>query len=346
MRYRIVGLIVAWTLFLATAPTVLADEAELLFARVNGQPISMETYAQGLRNAGRNRFYHGTPPEEEVRQFRWQVGQELIDTELKLQEAGRLGLVPDPQWTEQELDRLVKRFSKDPRWEENQQTVTADLRLRLQRKSLLSQLTQRWKDAVAAPDEAQLLSFYRANPDKFTSPGRDHVQSILLKVDPSSSQEVWQQTRLLAETLKLRLDEGADFAELAREFSQDPSAESGGDMGYLHQGMLGETAQQAIDALQQGELTPVVQLLEGYALFRLIDRESPRVNPLDKVRQRATELWLRQAQESFQAEQVKRLREGARIEILDPQYRELEQQLEQGQKLAEVEPGQGLKSAN
>ncbi|WP_275097259.1 peptidylprolyl isomerase [Sedimenticola hydrogenitrophicus] len=346
MRYRIAGLIVSWALFWVMAPAIPADEAEPLFARVNGQPISMESYAQGLRNAGRNRFYHGTPPEDEVRQFRWQVGQELIDTELKLQEAGRLGLVPDPQWTGPEFDRLVKRFSKDPRWEENQQIVSDDLRLRLRRKSLLSQLAQRWKDAVVAPDDAQLLGYYRANPDKFTSPGRDHVQSILLKVDPSSGQEVWQQTRLLAETLKLRLDEGGDFAELAREFSQDPSAESGGDMGYLHQGMLGETAQQAIDALQPGELTPVVQLLEGYALFRLIDRELPRVNPLDRVRQRATELWLRQARESVQAEQVKQLREHARIEILDPQYRALEQELEQGQKLAEVEPGQGLNSAN
>lgn len=345
-RFRIAGLIVSWTLLWVTAPALAADESGQLFARINGQPLSMETYAQGLRNAGRNRFYHGTPPEDEVRQFRWQVGQELIDTMLMLQEAERLGIAADAEWTGQELTRLVKRFSRDPRWEENQALVTEDLRLRLQRKSLLSQLEKRWKEAVDAPNAQQLLEYYRSNPDKFTSPGRDHVRSILLKVDPSSGQEVWQQTRLLAESLKLRLDEGGDFAELASEFSQDPSAESGGDMGYLHQGMLGETAQQAIDALQPGETTPVVQLLEGYALFRLIDRESPSVNPLERVRERATELWLRQARESARKEQVRRLRERARIEILDPQYRALEQELEQGQKLAEVEPGQGSKSAN
>ncbi len=345
-RFRIAGLIVSWTLLWVTAPALPADESGQLFARVNGQPLSMETYAQGLRNAGRNRFYHGTPPEDEVRLFRWQVGQELIDTMLMLQEAERLGIAADAEWVGQELDRLVKRFSQDPRWEENKQVVIDDLQLRLRRKNILNQLDKRWKEAVDAPNAQQLLEYYRSNPDKFTSPGRDHVRSILLKVDPSSGQEVWQNTRQLAESLKLRLDEGGDFNQLARDFSQDPSAESGGDMGYLHQGMLGATAQQAIDALQPGETTPVVQLLEGYALFRLIEREPPRINPLEQVRERATELWVRQARESAREAQLMALRERARIEILDPQYRELEQQLEQGQKLAKVDPGQGLKSVN
>jgi len=114
--------------------------------------------------------------------------------------------------------------------------------------------------------------------------------------------------------------QGEDFGELARRHSDDESAERGGDMGYLHKGMLGSQAQEVIDSLQQGEMAAPAMLLEGVAIFVLEDRISPRLNPLDKVRARAETLWLREARERAYSELVQSLRDRAEVTFSNPSY--------------------------
>jgi parvulin-like peptidyl-prolyl isomerase len=120
-----------------------------------------------------------------------------------------------------------------------------------------------------------------------------------------------------------QLRQGADFAELARLHSQDASAEAGGDLGYLHRGMLGSTAEQALAPLAPGEVSEPVRLLEGIAIFALRERRTPRLSPLAEVRARAAELCRRERSDQARRALLARLRAGAHIEVPDPGYRVL-----------------------
>ena len=105
-----------------------------------------------------------------------------------------------------------------------------------------------------------------------------------------------------AASLVKKLRNGADFAQQARQRSGDESAVNGGDMGYLHRGMLAEPAQVAVDKLKLKEVSEPVTLLQGVAIFRLDERKAALQNPLAKVESRARELWRReQAERSWQA---------------------------------------------
>ena len=121
--------------------------------------------------------------------------------------------------------------------------------------------------------------------------------------------------RLLAQ-----LRGGADFAELARLRSGDGSAAKGGDMGYLHRGMLGDQAQQVVDALAVGEVGEPVTLLEGVAIFRLEDRPALQLLAFEEVRERVRGLWLREHSEQAWQALLTRLRADTVITVSEGHY--------------------------
>jgi parvulin-like peptidyl-prolyl isomerase len=115
--------------------------------------------------------------------------------------------------------------------------------------------------------------------------------------------------------MRQRLDEGTPFEELARTHSSDSSASAGGDMGYLHKGMLSANAEKAISELSIGDVSEPVQVLEGIAIFRLTEQQLARLRSFDDVRDRARELWLRDRGDREWEMLVARLRSDSRISV-------------------------------
>jgi len=75
--------------------------------------------------------------------------------------------------------------------------------------------------------------------------------------------------------IKAQIDAGADFAELARKYGEDGSAEKGGDLGYLSRSeVVGEYANAAF-RLKKGEVSDIVKTNYGYHIIQLIDRVDP-----------------------------------------------------------------------
>lgn len=92
------------------------------------------------------------------------------------------------------------------------------------------------------------------------------------------------------ETVRQRLEEGADFADLAREFSDDPlSADQGGDLGYLREGALGGAYDEAMLALEEGEVSEPVETEYGTHFIKLLGTrtaEPPAFETMaDEIRQ-------------------------------------------------------------
>ena len=168
---------------------------------------------------------------------------------------------------------------------------------------------------VAPPDRKQILAFYETYPEKFTEPAQHRIALILLKVDPSSPSSVWQAAMDEAAQLVTQLREGADFPELARLHSSEASAENGGDMGYLHAGMLSPSAEQVINQLPVGGISDPVRLLEGIAIFRVEDRKLARLREYEDVSNRARELWIREQSDRAWTRLKDQLREKTPVTI-------------------------------
>jgi peptidyl-prolyl cis-trans isomerase C len=173
---------------------------------------------------------------------------------------------------------------------------------------------------VPPPTMQQLRQYYDANPNKFTSPPQPRVSVILLKVDPSSSEDEWNKAMEEGEGLVKRARAGEDFATLARDYSGDMTAEEGGDMGYLHSGMLPGLPEEIVSKLQPGETADPVKLLEGIGIFRLTDRIQPAPSTFEASEQRIRELWLSEQSDIAWNSLIEKLRKKTPVKVDESRF--------------------------
>ena len=149
---------------------------------------------------------------------------------------------------------------------------------------------------VPAPTEAQVGEFlaaqlpkveehYKSNSYKFNKPKRVKARHILLKVDEkAAAAEVEAAQQKLVE-LKGQIAGGADFAELAREHSQDPgSKDKGGDLGVFGPGTMDPAFQEAAFGLEAGQLSEPVRTRFGLHLIRVEDVMPEEKRTLDDAK--------------------------------------------------------------
>jgi peptidyl-prolyl cis-trans isomerase SurA len=137
-----------------------------------------------------------------------------------------------------------------------------------------------------------------------------HARHILIKTNEIVSES---EARSRLRTLKERLDNKADFAELARVHSDDASAARGGDLGWLSPGDTVPEFERAMDGLKPGEISEPVQSPFGWHLIQVLERRNQDMSQ-ERVRLMARQaLRARKSDEAYQ-EWVRQLRDRAYVE--------------------------------
>jgi parvulin-like peptidyl-prolyl isomerase len=255
--------------------------------------ISHDEYNAAFAAATRAKFYHAKPPEAEIAAMQREVADQLVVRQLLLWEIKRRGLRPDAALIQKQVAEVEQRYASSEAWNKNRAHLLPTLIERLEQEALLEKMEKSVRDQVQ-PSEVQVKAYFAAHRDKFTEPEQLRVSVILLKVDPSAGNAAWEATEEQAKALARRLRAGEDFAALARQYSAEASAPQGGDMGYLHRGMLPEGSQGALEKLKMGEVSDPQRLLEGFAVFRLADRKLAIPHSLEQVQVRAQQLTQRE----------------------------------------------------
>lgn len=291
-----------------------------VFATVDGSTIVAETFDRAAREAFRRRFYHGTPPESEVNAMLKDVGQSLIDSVLIDKAAVGRGVMADATAVAERVARVEQQNAANPAWVAQRAALLPELVAQLERNTRRAKLEAQVR--AFSPSEQEVGEFYKNNPDLFTEPTRNRVSMILLGVDPASASPVWEAAHNKAGEIKAQLGAGEDFATLAKALSTDSSAPQGGDLGYLHQGMLGERAEAEIEKLMPGAISDPIQVLEGVAIFRLDERLPAKLQPFEAVAARAKGLLVKQAAENQWANFLAGLNSKAKI-VIDPAFQKI-----------------------
>jgi len=200
-------------------------------------------------------------------------------------------------------------------------------------------------DAVQVTDE-EIQAHYQEHSDRYRSPEQDVLEYVELskdaffdqvEVDEKALQALYEKqvanlaeqrraAHILIETGELsdeqakakleevakRLQAGESFADLAKEFSQDPgSASEGGDLGYAGPGVYDPAFEEALYALQEGEVSQPVKTEFGWHLIKLLGVQSPEVPTLESMKpQLMRELKAQQVEQRF-VEASKQLEDSA-----------------------------------
>jgi peptidyl-prolyl cis-trans isomerase D len=161
-------------------------------------------------------------------------------------------------------------------------------------------------DEVEVSDEA-LQNAYR---DEIANLAEQRQAAHIL-IEPSDSLSD-EQAKAKIQEIEKRLQQGEDFAALAKEFSNDPgSAGSGGDLGYAGPGVYDPAFEEALYALEKGQVSAPVRSEFGWHLIKLLGVQAPEVPTLDSLKDKLLrDLKARQVEQRF-VEVSKQLEDSA-----------------------------------
>ena len=126
-------------------------------------------------------------------------------------------------------------------------------------------------------EEAQ--EYYDEHQSEYITPFSMQASHILIQ-DPEHTAE----KRAEIESILEKLDEGGDFAELAMEYSEDGSAESGGDLGSFGLGAMVAPFEEACLALEPGEISGIVETEFGFHIIKMVEKTEESLSTLEDVR--------------------------------------------------------------
>ncbi len=137
------------------------------------------------------------------------------------------------------------------------------------------------------PTDKQIEQFYQDNlKSRFTHPDEAHASHILIRVSPTASADQWAQAKKKAEEIFRKLKKGADFAKLAKEYSQDPgSRDQGGDLGFFSREQMIKPFADAVFAMKPGQIR-IVKTTFGYHVVKLDALRPAHVDTLAEARPR------------------------------------------------------------
>jgi len=288
-------------------------------AAVNGEDIAVVDFEAALQQA----LHHLDTPVEELPELKLQalrrdVLDNLIGRKLAYQECLRLGFKVEDEQIDKELERVAARFSSVAEQEDaflRTGISPAQLRARLHEDLAIRQLIEEQVAGLVEVDEWELRSFYDTHPNLFKVPALVKASHIFIAAGPDSTREERKAAVALIRGILEQLDQGVPFSEMAIDYSQCPSSENGGDLGYFEREKMIKGFADAAFSLNPGEISDIVRTSRGYHLILVEDRQAKHKLAFDNIRERLYQnLKFEKAAPAIKA-YLKSLREAADVQI-------------------------------
>jgi parvulin-like peptidyl-prolyl isomerase len=168
-------------------------------------------------------------------------------------------------------------------------------------------------DFVISPDKVE--SFYRRNLAEYSSPEEVRLSMIVLRVEEDGSDDPAAAKRSMAEEIRGKLADGADFAGMAQMYSEDSTAEIGGDWGWIDRKTLNQELNNAAFSLQPGQLSRVIQLGDSFYIMRVEARKAAVTQPLAELRDEISKKLFEEERLRLQEQWIETLREKAYVKV-------------------------------
>jgi parvulin-like peptidyl-prolyl isomerase len=264
-----------------------------IVATVNGKPIVSSEVREAIQAQEQLiRMQVKDPREADARLAALKEGAKyaLIERQLVLSEFEKLGGTIKAQYVEDDINNIIRESFGGDREKflfelaKNNMTIK---KFRDQREKMMvvSVLRARQVKDLPPPTPAQVESFYRKNSEKFRD--KDYIKFSTITVpkypvgDVNASPE---SQKKLAEEIRTKIANGADFAQMAKTYSQDSRADQGGDWGLQERASLNKEIADVAFALKTGTVSKVVDVGVSYMIIFCEAKQPGNQEPLEKVR--------------------------------------------------------------
>ncbi len=222
---------------------------------------------------------------ERFKELREKVLEQLVVQKVLLVKAKEDSVEIDQtrvdKMLEQQINTMIDRLGSPDKLEEyfgtSLRRIRRNLRKEIEERALVETL-QNLKFAQIPVSRREVIEFYNTMKDSLPElPARVHISHILMSVEPSPEAKA-QALKKIKEAQK-KLQEGMDFDEVARLYSDDPgSASRGGDLGFTQRGEFVRPFEEVAFNLEPGEISDIVETQFGYHIIQLLDRRGEKIH--------------------------------------------------------------------
>ena len=264
-------------------------------ANVESQAKKIATFEGGSVTQGeldefaqQSGFGNLSPDDPQYKAAIQQIMPQIVGIEIAKAYASEHNITVSDKEVDQEIEKIKKQVGDQARssgqdlsnqeaYEQalKQNNITEEELRDDIRDNLPVQKVQEKVSGNAEPTDEEIQKYYEQNKEaQFTTPEQVCVRHILFNKDQEQK----------AEDVKKQLEDGADFAKLAKEYSQDPgSAERGGDLGCLGKGETVPPFEEAAFGAEEGEIVGPVKTQFGYHLLEVTETKPKQTRPLSEV---------------------------------------------------------------
>jgi peptidyl-prolyl cis-trans isomerase C len=294
-------------------PATLPDPV----AKIDTEAITKADFERAIKSV-EARVGRSVPAEQRDRVYR-QVLDELVNIRLVAHEGKARNIaVPDT-----DVDAQIGKIRANFKTEDEFKTALTQRALTLddvKEETRTELLVNKTLEAEILPKvqvaQADLDAYYTQNPDQFKAPEQVRASHILIPVNNSMTDAQKAEAKAQAEGILKRVRAGEDFATLAKQYSKDSSAQSGGDLNYFERGKMVPAFEQAAFSLKPGDVSDVVETPFGYHIIKVTDHKDAHTVPLAEVSDRLSAFLKQRKQAELTQTFIQSLHSKYKVEIL------------------------------
>jgi peptidyl-prolyl cis-trans isomerase C len=291
-------------------------------ATVNGKDVSRSDFDKQMERT-RDRFKRAgrdvaAPLEARLKE---NLVRKMVEEELIAQKAKSEGVALSADELDAKVNEHKGRFGSDTAFKgflERTNQSEADVRDDLEQNLLRDKLFAKMMMGQEVKEE-DAQKYYDENKDKYKQKEQIKASHILFKVDAATTpadkkKREMEAKKALAEAKR----GGADFAAIAKKYSEGPTKDNGGDLGMFSRGRMVKPFEDAAFAAKAGDVIGPVETQFGYHVIKVFDKTPEQQRPFADVKESImTSLTARQKSKATR-ELLDKLKADAKITVLEP----------------------------
>jgi peptidyl-prolyl cis-trans isomerase C len=243
--------------------------------------------------------------DKQIFDLKREILNKMIEREVILQEASRLGVEASSDEVESRVKSLLTDYSQKEldRALERENVNFKGWKLRIKEGLMIDKLIYQEINSKIVVTDKEIQEYYNQHKEEFHQP--DQIRALQIVVE--KEEEAY---KVLEE-----LSSGKDFKKLAQEKSISPDALEGGDLGFFSKGEMPEEFDNIVFKLKKGEISNIVISPYGFHIFKVIDKRKGGVKRLSSASEKIKKKLMMQKQNERFRIWVKGLKEKATITI-------------------------------
>lgn len=248
--------------------------------------------------------------------------RDLIDQSLLAQRGKDMGISVETDLVKQLDEIRIKNNLKD--LDDLEKAVTSqginweDFKNNIRNRLLTQEVIRREVGSHINIGHDEEMKYYEDHKKDFVRPEQIVLRAMEVKTEGKKESEI-PELKAKAQKLLDRVNQGEDFGELAKRFSDGPTAQQGGFLGMYKPGELAPELWDKVDKLKKNEMTPVIETKQGFLILQVLEHYDEGEQPFNKVENEIMDHLYNEKMEPAMREYLKTLREQSYV-VIKPGY--------------------------